>query len=1294
MSVLAIISLLLTLTGPAAAAASPEPLSDGDAIRLLQDYGILKGDGSGSLLVTEPLSRAQAAALFIRSMGVDASLLPPGGPVPFTDARDHWAAREITLVERLGLMRGDGGGSFRPDAKISYAEFLTVLLRMVKLEPEGPWNPAVILSTADMLGIAPTRVDPSEPAIRGKIFSPLATAISRVPLENGETLLQTYVDRQPPELSLDQQSLTTAAGSLTITGRAIGASSVLVNGEPASLRTSTGLFSYTASLDTGANLFLVEAYDLAGNKAAATLRAERNPTVARITISGPAYLKAGTKTAITIVATTPDGVTVPLSELETEMTGGVATFDSARGTIVVGSTPGHGTLSVRADKVVQTYEFDVVAPSAAAQDLVIASINDGRAPATGQKATVEVQVVDADGALATDDYYRNVTLSSSGLTGITVSPSTAQTVAGIATFTVTGTREGLASLTARSTGLGDAVTAVEFLSSIRVVLTASPASLKPDGLSTTTIRASLQDQNGKAVSNTSGSEIVVGIIAENGDGVLTKSQVTIRKGYSNSSGYDAAFKAGVTPGTVKLSGELLSSHTYSVQSLSIPMDAALPGVKLQVVGTTAKQTPDSSNTSLTVRVLDANGRLVTTGWYAFRLSVSTSNGEDRSNGLPEGVSLTFPNSSLRPVDDGLSDSDPNADGLSVIGRTHQGTATVVLRYNKSGVVTVTPELVGAQDDAYHPTSGYGAASPSTGMQAQGAQITYAGTAAAVQLAADSAIGKDLMGGSAGLGTAMTLRARVVDAQGAAIPGYTGDVSLKTTSGTGASSITGVNHKAATNGIAEFTVTASSSAGYEQYVAVAGTLTSAPLTVSVRSEKPATPQIAAIRGRTVGDLSPTLGYVGPDADYMDIQLQPQGLPSTGEPHYWVSAKVFRKGETSPVMSGELIDLASDLPVIRVPVKSLKPGRATYEVTINNGTGDTARSPDLGLSQALTSVYNSTYKLLSAYFDAETGRLALGVSGLASNGIVDPGKIRITKGLQTVSLADPSASVLSVSSTQVLLQLGSKVADLDPDLFSGSVFVEADQGWYTSADGSLIAHAVADAQVKPMATITSASLDVSGRRLILNGSGLTQGTISLNLLKFEDATGTSVALKPGTTSTTDRIASTGDGQVVISLSAVTATSLSALVGPDLFLTAQTGWLRTTYGGQTYRTGALTGATRPVYMQVSVTSAQYNRTDNTLTLSGSGFTGATVDPTRFRFRASGQSQVWISTDATATVGSDGASLVIQLTSADGAAFETRFSGRSIFLNAEAGWIRDQHNRAGAPIPENSLLFGVPTQ
>lgn len=1290
----AVLSALLVvcfLVFPAAGTAAPlpGPMGESDAIALLQEYAIVRGDPSGNMMLNDPVTRAQAAALFVRSMGASEAAKMLGNAVPFSDAQGHWAAGDITMASRLGLMNGDGNGTFRPESNITYAEMLTVLLRIVKQEPAGPWNPQTILESAARLGFAPQGVGATEPAIRRRIFVSMANALARVQLASGLTALQTYVDPTAPELELTQSSITTQEARVSISGTATGATMVTVQDKPATL-TANGEFLYTADVVVGTNRLTVEAIDRAGNVATAVVTVERRPTASRLDVDGPAYVKPGSSTKLTIKAYDSQNREVTLGDLDYTISGGVATFDPDTRTLKAGTQLGRGVLTLTFGSARATYSFEVKSPSDNAAKLQIVDINGGHAPLPGKEATVKVQVLDENGKLVTDDYLRNVSLSATGLTGFSVSPQTATTVAGVATFTIKGTAEDTGTLTASSSGLDSDTETLQVLRAPRVVLVATPATLRPDGTSTATIKAQLEDENFNVARNNTTSNIEIALANQDDEGTLSNTNLVIPRGASTSSGI--TYTAGITATTVKITGTVTSAQKYPVEILEIPVQGDLQGARLIITGPTANQAPNGTGATLTVKVVNAAGTTITSGSYAFQLAVTTSNNDSVVNGLPEGVELVMNGTTYRPVS-----APATADGDYVVGRTYQGLATVRLTYNKSGTVKVTPKTTAGTMNGYHQTNGWGPAASSEQMTVAPFEVNFAGTPAKIQLTADSVLGNNLPGAVVTSARQVTIHAQVLDASGAAIPGNRSEITLtRTSAGTGVTRLYGTTatsqKKSTTDGEVDFTVTTTSTPGFDVYTATSGTLQSASITVSVRSSqvKADVPVIAAVRGYKEGSSAPVNGFVAPDDDYMEIQLDPQDPPESGEPTNWATVKVFRKGETTAIITGVAVDLNGFAPMVRIPkAKLIKYGSYCYQVTLNNGSGETARSVETPACVAANATYNTGYKLVSGQFDAETGKLTLTTSGLATNGIVNPRLLSIVSDDESLSLGDGSVSVVSVASTSVVLQLGELAAELTPDKYNGKVYVKAEDGWYTSADEAQIAKADTDNLLIPMGYITDAALDMGGKKLYINGVGFKQATLNLALVKLNAGDSEPVALRPGTTSTTDTYTTT-DTQVVVTLSSQTLQAIGGLTGGALTISADMGWLRSGTTTVGYKNGAVTG--RPVYVQVTISTAPYDRATNTLTINGSGFEGATLDPTKLHFKYSRMTGAdWRPTSsATVTVVSD-TQITVEFSESEAAAFETKFAGRNVYMNTDAGWLTDGHGNQAAPIGTNTIYFYV---
>ena len=110
-------------------------VKDGDwfccAVSTLSKMGIIKGYEDGSFKPNDPISRAEFAAIAAR--------FDPDGdktPASFFDVTSHWAKDEISIAANHGWIKGYEDGSFKPDQKITRAETMTLVNRVLKRLPE------------------------------------------------------------------------------------------------------------------------------------------------------------------------------------------------------------------------------------------------------------------------------------------------------------------------------------------------------------------------------------------------------------------------------------------------------------------------------------------------------------------------------------------------------------------------------------------------------------------------------------------------------------------------------------------------------------------------------------------------------------------------------------------------------------------------------------------------------------------------------------------------------------------------------------------------------------------------------------------------------------------------------------------------------------------------------------------------------------------------------------------------------------------------------------------------------
>ena len=101
------------------------------AVSTLSKMGIIKGYEDGSFKPDASISRAEFAAIAAR--------FDPDGdttPATFSDVSSHWAKDEISIAAHHGWIKGYEDGSFKPDQKITRAETMTLVNRVLKRLPE------------------------------------------------------------------------------------------------------------------------------------------------------------------------------------------------------------------------------------------------------------------------------------------------------------------------------------------------------------------------------------------------------------------------------------------------------------------------------------------------------------------------------------------------------------------------------------------------------------------------------------------------------------------------------------------------------------------------------------------------------------------------------------------------------------------------------------------------------------------------------------------------------------------------------------------------------------------------------------------------------------------------------------------------------------------------------------------------------------------------------------------------------------------------------------------------------
>ncbi|MDR1246949.1 MAG: S-layer homology domain-containing protein [Clostridiales Family XIII bacterium] len=123
------------------------------AVKALMDAGAITGDTDGLFHPDKAITRAEFASIVVRAVH-EQNL--SGGATYFTDMEGYgWAKEYINRAYENNWIKGVGGGRFAPGKNVTYAEVITVLIRIQRGqedELEGKW-PNSYVQYADMYNL-------------------------------------------------------------------------------------------------------------------------------------------------------------------------------------------------------------------------------------------------------------------------------------------------------------------------------------------------------------------------------------------------------------------------------------------------------------------------------------------------------------------------------------------------------------------------------------------------------------------------------------------------------------------------------------------------------------------------------------------------------------------------------------------------------------------------------------------------------------------------------------------------------------------------------------------------------------------------------------------------------------------------------------------------------------------------------------------------------------------------------------------------------------------------------------
>ena len=140
LSVVMAIAMLFTMSMSASAATYTDVTTEDsyyEAVEALSALGVVKGYDAGDFQPEGKITRAEAAAIIIRILGM-ASVENTRINTQFTDVTsEHWASGIISAAADSAIVNGMGDGTFAPSAEVTYDQVVKMLVCALGYEPKA-----------------------------------------------------------------------------------------------------------------------------------------------------------------------------------------------------------------------------------------------------------------------------------------------------------------------------------------------------------------------------------------------------------------------------------------------------------------------------------------------------------------------------------------------------------------------------------------------------------------------------------------------------------------------------------------------------------------------------------------------------------------------------------------------------------------------------------------------------------------------------------------------------------------------------------------------------------------------------------------------------------------------------------------------------------------------------------------------------------------------------------------------------------------------------------------------------
>jgi len=151
------LSMVLSLFSAAFAASTLKDITGTkyeSAVEALMELGVVDGYPDGTYLPENVVTRAELSKLLVTAYGLSQAADVASGTTPFSDVAGNWAAGYINVSSDYKFVNGYPDGTFKPNETVTYAEAITMCLRVLgyakEVDSKGTWPTNYIAKAQDL----------------------------------------------------------------------------------------------------------------------------------------------------------------------------------------------------------------------------------------------------------------------------------------------------------------------------------------------------------------------------------------------------------------------------------------------------------------------------------------------------------------------------------------------------------------------------------------------------------------------------------------------------------------------------------------------------------------------------------------------------------------------------------------------------------------------------------------------------------------------------------------------------------------------------------------------------------------------------------------------------------------------------------------------------------------------------------------------------------------------------------------------------------------------------------------